>query len=87
MIFLWNRKEIYNGFSINELNRIKDSLSEKGIKYDVKVVNRTTSSGFDTLRGRIGSMGENHKYSYEYYIYVHKKDYDEAIYKIYKSNK
>lgn len=87
MIFIWNRKEIYNGFSINKLNRIKDSLSQKGIKYDVKVVNRTTSSGFDTSRGRIGSMGENHKNSYKCYIYVHKKDYNAACYIINKSNK
>ena len=32
MIFIWNRKEVYNGFSIDEFNRIKDILSEREIK-------------------------------------------------------
>ena len=79
MIFIWNRKEVYNGFSIDDFNRIKDILSEREIKYDFRTVNRTTSSAFDSTRGRIGSMGENLKYSYEYYIYVNKDNYDEAV--------
>ena len=76
MIFIWNRKEVYNGFSIDDFNRIKDILSEREIKYDFRTVNRTTSSAFDSTRGRIGSMGENLKYSYEYYIYVNKDNYE-----------
>lgn len=80
MIFLWNRKEIYNGFSLNKFNRIKELLISKGVNYDLKIVSRTTSSVFDKSRSRIGSLGENNKYSNEYYIYVHKKDYDEAVY-------
>ena len=82
MIFIWNRKEVYNGFSIDDFNRIKDILSEREIKYDFRTVNRTTSSAFDSTRGRIGSMGENLKYSYEYYIYVNKDNYDEAVFLI-----
>lgn len=82
MILLWNRKEIYNGFSIAEFNRLKDILSIKGINYDFKTVNRSASSGFDVSRARTGSMGENIKYSYEYYIYVHKDNYDEAVFVI-----
>lgn len=87
MIFIWNRKEVYNGFSIDDFNRIKDILSEREIKYDFRTVNRTTSSAFDSTRGRIGSMGENLKYSYEYYIYVNKNDYDDAIFIINNYNK
>ncbi|MDU2489492.1 MAG: hypothetical protein E7D27_02725 [Clostridium celatum] len=34
MIFIWNRKEVYNGFSIDEFNKIKEILSVKGIQYD-----------------------------------------------------
>lgn len=82
MILLWNRREIYNGFSLYEFNRIRDILIAKGINYDFKMVNRTTSSVFDTTRSRIGSYGENNKYSNEYYVYVHKNDYDEAVYMI-----
>lgn len=82
MILLWNRKEIYNGFSIAEFNKLKDILSTNGIKYDFKTVNRSTASVFDVSRGRTGSMGENLKYSYEYYIYVNKDNYDEAVFAI-----
>lgn len=87
MIFICNRKEVYNGFSMEEFNRIKDILSAKGIQYDFKTVNRSTSSGFDSTRGRIGSMGENLKYSYEYYIYVNKNNYDDALVVINNYNK
>ena len=87
MIFIWNRIEVYNGFSIDDFNRIKDILSEREIKYDFRTVNRTTSSAFDSTRGRIGSMGENLKYSYEYYIYVNKDNYDEAVFLINNYNK
>ena len=87
MLFILNRKEIYNGFSIKEFNRIKDILSVKGIQYDFRTVNRTTSSGFDSTRGRIGSMGEKLEYSYEYYIYVKKNNYDEALFVINNYNK
>ena len=87
MMFIWNRKEVYNGFSINEFNRIKNILSAKGIDYNFRTVNKSTSSGFDTTRGRVGSMGENLKYSYQYYIYVHKNNYDNAIFVINTNNK
>lgn len=82
MLFIWNRKEVYNGFSIETFNRIKDILSQKDIEYDFKIINRSTSSLFDSTRSRIGSMGEKLKYSYEYYIYVNKNRYDDAIYAI-----
>lgn len=82
MILIWNRKEIYNGFSMEEFNKIKCALLEKGIKYNFRTVNRTTGSSVGSTRGRIGSMGEKLKYSYEYYIYVHKNDYDGAVYAI-----
>lgn len=87
MIFIWNRKEVYNGFSIDEFNKIKDILADKGIKYDFRTVNRTTSSAFDSTRGRIGSMGERLKYSYEYYIYVNKNYYDDALFAINNYNR
>lgn len=87
MMFVWNRKEIYNGFSIKEFNRLRDILSEKGIQYDYRTVNRSTSSGFGSTRGRMGSIGENLNYSYEYYIYVHKNNYDNAVFAINTYNK
>lgn len=87
MIFIWNRKEVYNGFSMEEFNRVKDILSAKEIQYNFRTVNRTTSSGFDNTREKVGSMGENIKYSYEYYIYVNKSNYDDALFAINNYNK
>ncbi len=54
--------------------------------YDIKTVNRTTSSGFDTSRSRVGSIGENMKYFYQYYIYVHRKNYSEVLFLIHNTN-
>ena len=87
MIFLWNRKEVYNGFSMKEFNRIRDILSVKGIQYDFRTINRSASSGFGSTRGRMGSFGENLNYSYQYYLYVHKNNYDNAIFAINTHNK
>lgn len=80
MILLWNRKEVYHGFSMPEFIRIKELLIIKGITYDLKIVNRNTASVFDTSRNRLGSLGVNDQYSNEYYIFVHKNDCDEAVY-------
>lgn len=87
MIFIWNRKEVYSGFSMDEFSRVKSILSAKGIKYDFKTVNRTTSSVVDITREKTGSMGESLKYSYEYYIYVNKNNYDDAVFAINNYNK
>lgn len=82
MIALWNRREIYNGFSIQEFNRLKDILIANGIDYTFKTVNRSASSNFDVSRASIGTLGENLNLSYEYHLYVHKNDYEDALFKI-----
>lgn len=78
MIMLWNRNEVYTGFSMKRFSEVRDILSLNGIKYTYKVVNRNNSSGFDSNRSRIGTLGEKSQLAYEYYVYVHKNDYDNA---------
>ena len=75
---LWNRKELYSGFSLDKFNEICDILSVNNINYKQKVVNRQTSALFDTNRSRTGTLGNKLNLSYEYYIYVHKDDYDKG---------
>ena len=80
MITIFNRREIYTGFSMEEFAKMREILSSNQIKYSVKVFNPNYGS---RESGR-GTFGENPNYFYQYYIYVHKKDYEEACYHINK---
>lgn len=79
MLTIFNRKIIFTSFSMEEQANIRNLLDNHGIKYYVKVVNRRSSSTLDhSARARTGSFGENPSYTYEYIIYVHKKDFELA---------
>ena len=55
-------------------------LSANGIAYTVRTENLQGSSAFGgRSRGRSGSFGIDPNYSYEYHIYVHKSDYENAL--------
>ena len=84
MIMIWNRKLIYQGIDIEKASRIRSFLSQNDIKYSYKTVNSRGSSMFGLGRGHTGSFGEKIEYNYHYYIYVHKNDYDKAIWIINK---
>lgn len=71
MLTLFNRKEVAAVFSMKEQAEIRDVLRSKGFDYHVRVVSRNR-------RGKTGSFGINMDTAYEYIIYVHKKDYDQA---------
>lgn len=78
MITIFNRKELIMTTSMEEQVRVCDILAAKGIDYTIKLINRQSPSAFSNNRARIGSFGENMDYAYEYTIYVHKNDLDEA---------
>lgn len=84
MLMFWNRREIYSCHSLQEFNKFKDKLSVANINYDYKIVNRNVASAFDSSRSIVGSSIENQNIAYQYYLYVHKNDYDEAIFVISK---
>jgi len=71
-MFFWNKVEIYNGFSYKEFNELRNSLAVADIRYEYKLIN---------LSGRVkfGSLGENPNFSTQYYLYVHQKDYYNAM--------
>ena len=79
MITIFNRKELLVTMDMSRLASVRDVLSANGIEYTVKVTNLQASSLIGSKRGRIGSFGVNQNYSYEYKIYVHKKDYGNAL--------
>lgn len=79
MITVLNRKELLVTFSMDEQARARDILSANGIDYQVKTVNPSARSYIgSSSRGRSGSFGINHDAAYQYYIYVHSKDYERA---------
>ena len=73
MLF-WKRVEIYCGNSLKEFSELRNSLAAQGIRYDYRIVN---IAGPDK---RLGNAGINPEYQNMYYLYIHHKDYDRAMY-------
>ena len=82
MITVFNRKELLITMDIKRQSNVRDILSANAIDYSVKVKNIQSSPVIGGNRSRTGSLGINPNYSYEYKIFVHKKDYDYALYLI-----
>jgi len=79
MITLFNRREAYITYSMQEQSVIRSLLAQNGIDYSVKVINRKSPSPADAgSRARTGSFGENPGLMYEYIFYVHKDDIEKA---------
>lgn len=74
LIMFWNRKEVFFGSSMQQFGEVRDILANNHIKYDYKVLNHNNSAG----RAGHGSIGLNMDYAYQYYVYVHYKDYELA---------
>lgn len=76
MIFFWNRREVYFGNSMQKCGEVRDILASNNIKYQLKVLGHNSSAE----RARYGSPGVNLDYAYQYYVFVHNKDYEHACY-------
>lgn len=79
-MFIWNRVELYKGTSLKEFSELKNSLAAAGIKYDYKLSdhNRPNLNLVDSYnRGHLTSQPRSLT---EYTLYVHHKNYDEAMY-------
>lgn len=61
------------GTSMKKFSETIDKLKANGIGYDTRLVNRNAMR-----RGEFGTFGENQDLAFEYYVYVHKGDYDNA---------
>ena len=78
MLTIFNRKELIVTMDIHRQAEIRDVLAQNSIDYTVKTKNLQNSGVLDSQRGHTGNMGINQDYSYEYKIYVQKKDYEAA---------
>ncbi len=79
MITIFTRKELLVTLDTKRYGNVSDILSASGIDYTVKVTSRQTAAVVGSSRARVGSFGMNQNFAYEYKIYVHKKDYDNAL--------
>jgi hypothetical protein len=79
-MWFWKRVEIYCGFSLKEFSDLRDSLIATDIKYDYKLIDRNNSSTFRSNRGRHGALRQDAKFTMQYYLYVHHKDYEHAMF-------
>lgn len=81
MICIFNRREVYFTYDMGKQAKVRDVLSANGIDYRVKVFNAGSSNNFGrSRRSRHGSFGTDANFTYQYKIYVHKRDYDKASY-------
>ena len=79
MITLFTRKELLITLDTKRYGDVCDILSANGIDYTVKVTNRQAAAVVGSSRSRVGSFGANQSLSYEYKIYVHNNDYENAL--------
>lgn len=80
MITIFNRKELIITYDLVKQAELRNLLAGNNIKYLIKSRNQKRPSPFWTGSiGRTGTFGENLSLEYEYKIYVHKDDYNEAI--------
>ena len=76
---IFTRRELLVTFDMKRQGNVCDILSANSIKYIVRVINRQNAAVLGSSRARTGSFGMNTNLFYEYKIYVHKKDYDNAM--------
>ncbi|WP_051541977.1 hypothetical protein [Clostridium lundense] len=80
-MFLFNKRDVYIGYSLEELSKIREILAKEGIKYTYKVINHSGEwAGRGTTRGKFGSFGMKMDYEKQYVISVNKNDYEKAKY-------
>ena len=86
MITFLNRKEVCVTFDMNKQAEIRYLLQGAGIDYVIRTKNRTGSAFVrGGTRAYTGSFGHQQMMDYEYHIYVHKDDYEEALHLIHKN--
>ena len=79
MITIFTRKKLLVTMDAGRQGNICQILASNGIKYSVKVTNLQSSTVVGSSRARTGCFGINQNYSYEYKIFVHKNDYEDAL--------
>lgn len=74
----WNRKLLYKGKSKDRYNEIRNVLELNGIKYTDKIENENKDMASMINKTLVGTWPKSESYSYNYFIFVSKDDYDFA---------
>ncbi len=85
MLTIFNRRELVITTDMDRQAYVRDILSQNKINYTIKVTNLQSPGLLNCDRARMGSWGINQKHIMEYKIYVHKKDYDKALWLIHQN--
>lgn len=75
------KQEVYIGYSIADIVKIRAILGQEGIKYTYHVQSQLDRGG---TRGNRGSFGVNMSYEKQYIVSVKRKDYEKARYLVNK---
>jgi hypothetical protein len=78
-VTIFNRKELLITMDMKHQANVRDILTANSIDYSVKVTNLQSRDVIGSSRAKIGSAGVDQKISYEYKIFVHKNEYDNAL--------
>ncbi|MBK5246601.1 MAG: hypothetical protein JJE49_04935 [Peptostreptococcaceae bacterium] len=79
MITIWNQREVFIGNPSEELKSTMDTLTEHKIKYKYKVFSDSSVHFLNTTIASLGIFLSKDDSSKIYYLYVHKKDYANAL--------
>ena len=81
-INMFNHREVLITSDLKRFNEARCALDNAGINYSIKTRNLFSPSYLpDNSRTR-GIPGTKNEHAYEYKIFVHKNDYEQAVYVI-----
>lgn len=81
IMFLFDKEDVYIGYSIDEVSKIINILNENSIKYAHKVIKNLKSRG----RFNLERLGMNRDYDTQYIISVNQSDHEKAKYLVNKA--
>ena len=79
MITIWNQREVFIGSPSQELKSVIDTLSENKIQYKCRVFSDSSAHLLNSKLLSIDIFDLNHDSSKIYYVYVHRRDFDNAL--------
>ena len=82
MLNLFNRKELIVTYDLREVNRIREMLLANRIDYYVKASYMRPNRAMGTDRNRVAFTRKQEQFT----VYVHKTDWDHAMYLLRKNN-
>jgi len=79
MITIWNQREVFIGNPSIELKSTVNVLSEKKIKYKCRIFSDNSVHFLNSTIASLGIFSSKDDSAKIYYVYVHKKDYENAL--------